>query len=127
MKGKWFLFVMVLLFGSPILNDVFCQETPPIHQENNDINSLQQSQIAMYLSFGVLVFGLMTCILESVVLFKKRDTIEDQSLIRVFGITLIIISGVFLITAGYSVCQIGPMMGLLGTVAGYLLAKQEPR
>jgi len=34
---------------------------------------------------------------------------------------LIITSGLTLVTAGYSSEQMSPVMGLLGTIAGYLL------
>ncbi|QTA83229.1 Uncharacterized protein dnl_56240 [Desulfonema limicola] len=44
---------------------------------------------------------------------------------RSVGFTLVIVSGLFLITAGYSQEQISPMIGLLGTTAGYLLGKTE--
>lgn len=40
------------------------------------------------------------------------------------GLTLVVTAGLFLITAGYSETQIAPMMGLLGTIAGYLLGKE---
>ena len=36
-----------------------------------------------------------------------------------------LIAGLFLIFAGYSQDQMAPMMGLLGTVAGYLLGKEN--
>jgi hypothetical protein len=37
----------------------------------------------------------------------------------------VVIAGLFLITADYLENQSVPMMGLLGTVAGYLLGKGE--
>lgn len=36
-----------------------------------------------------------------------------------------VIAGLFLITAGDSESQSAPMIGLLGTIAGYLLGKTE--
>jgi hypothetical protein len=38
---------------------------------------------------------------------------------------LIISSSIFLIVAGYTSQQIAPAMGLLGTLAGYLLGKES--
>jgi hypothetical protein len=44
---------------------------------------------------------------------------------RTFGLTLIIIAGVYLCTAGYTTEQITPMTSLLGTIAGFLLGRQS--
>ena len=42
---------------------------------------------------------------------------------QIVGLTLVITAGLFLITSGYSQQQIAPMIGLLGTIAGYLLGR----
>ena len=46
-----------------------------------------------------------------------------------FGVTLILVGTLFAITAGFSAEDIGPALGLFGTVAGYLLGRrtQPPR
>ena len=125
MKGKpWHLILLVLLLEFIIINTTVGQDLPPYHESNN--NSIPQIQLdALYLSLSILVFGLILCLVEIFVLFKKKDVCWDQSTIRVFGLTLVIVFGAFLITAGYSEYQIASMMGLLGTVAGYLLAKTD--
>jgi hypothetical protein len=96
-----------------------------MYHENTNDPITQTQQTSFYLSLSVLVFGLILCLAEIIVLFKKNDVCWDSSTFRVFGLTLIIISGIFLISAGYSEYQIASMMGLLGTVAGYLLAKTD--
>ncbi len=47
----------------------------------------------------------------------------NSFIVKFVTITLIIISTLFLITAGYSNNQIAPAVGLLGTIAGYLLGR----
>jgi hypothetical protein len=77
----------------------------------------------MLLSVGVLVFGLV--VLGMIVLLRLKAASAESTTFRLFGLTLVITAGLFLIVAGYSQQQIAPMMGLLGTVAGYLLGKSE--
>lgn len=124
-KSKTCSLIIILLLGSIVISTTIGEETlPPYHEEpNNQVNQTQQ--IPFYLSLSILLFGLILSLAEIAVIFKKKDVCWDPSAFRVFGLTLIIISGVFLITAGYSEYQIASMMGLLGTVAGYLLAKTE--
>lgn len=92
---------------------------------DNEIARLEGPEIAgrtlfeERLSLGVLIFFFLALLLEFLlVFFKKMDS--DQGL-RIFAITLIIGSSLFLVTAGYNNDQIAPIIGLLGTVAGYLL------
>lgn len=75
-------------------------------------------QNAMTISASVLVFGFLVLVLAS--LYMKK---ASESQIRIFAIMLIIVMAVFLIVAGYSDTQIAPAIGLLGTIAGYLLGK----
>jgi hypothetical protein len=118
------LILLILLFESAVLHCAYSDELPPIH-EGSMTYFPDQVQASFILSIAVLVFGLILCVVEIFVLFKKKEICWDQSSIRVLGLTMVIVFGVFLITAGYSEYQIASMMGLLGTVAGYLLAKTD--
>jgi hypothetical protein len=113
MKTIVFLFLFFLLFSS----FAHAQQVPA-HQGI--------SMIEIYLSLGILTFGLIILGLQIIVMLKFGKGWESNS-IRISGITLIIIAGLFLITAGYSQDQIAPMVGLLGTIAGYLLGKTETK
>jgi hypothetical protein len=84
-----------------------------------------RSTTEIYLSLGVLVFGLILIIL-TVILALRKNIGWDQESTRVFTISLVITAGLFLITAGYSDQQTAPMFGLLGTIVGYLLGKSPP-
>ena len=74
------------------------------------------------LSIGVLVFGALLMGLEVLVMLKQNKYWDAWSF-KILGLTLVITAGLFLVVAGYSQNQIAPMMGLLGTVAGYLLGQ----
>lgn len=82
----------------------------------------QTSQDAFVLSGMFLGFGL---ILTMIFAYLVKSGNEPESMVRVFGMVLIVIAAVFLIIAGYSEKQIAPVFGLLGTVAGYLLGRSS--
>lgn len=84
-----------------------------------------RSNMEIYLSLGVLAFGLVLIIFTGFVASKKKLG-WDQEATRVFAVSVIVTAGLFLITAGYSDQQIAPMFGLLGTIVGYLLGKSPP-
>jgi len=74
--------------------------------------------LAITLSIIILVFGIAVFVFMGYMINKGH---EVNSILRVSALPLIIISATFLIVVGYSQEQIAPVMGLLGTVAGYLL------
>lgn len=76
------------------------------------------------LSVAVLVFGAIVIGLQILVMLRQNKY-WDTWAIKIVGLTLVITSGLFLIVAGYSQDQVAPMMGILGTVVGYLLGKDE--
>jgi hypothetical protein len=79
---------------------------------------------AMTTSVAVLLFGLLVLFLATYLIRLGKSY---QAVLRVFGTILIITVSVFLVVAGYNSNQIAPVMGLLGTIAGYLLGKDtEP-
>jgi hypothetical protein len=69
----------------------------------------------MLLIFALLVFFLMFYLIRA----NKRP----ESVLRVFGTLLIIVVACFLIIVGFGNDQLAPVMGLLGTIAGYLLGR----
>jgi membrane-associated HD superfamily phosphohydrolase len=73
---------------------------------------------AMTVSSEVLLFGLIV-MLTLVQRIKKNDISDHQG--RLFIIVLVVISSLFLVVVGYSDSQIAPVMGLLGTIVGYVL------
>jgi hypothetical protein len=77
-------------------------------------------------SISVLLFGcLIICLVLYFVLKHRKEW--DVWSVQIVILTLIIVPGAFLITAGYGQQQITPLVGLLGTVAGYLLGQKDPQ
>jgi len=73
------------------------------------------------LSLVVIIFGIL--IIGAEVYLAKLKVIESDQIFKVIIVTLIIIAGLILITAGYTNNQINGITGILGSIAGYLLAK----
>lgn len=79
------------------------------------------TQNAMTMSSVVLVFGLVVIVICAGLMRASRPS--SEAVLRVFGTVLIITGALFLVVAGYDDKQMAPVMGLLGTLAGYLLGK----
>jgi hypothetical protein len=74
-----------------------------------------------WLSAIVIFFGMFVVSLEYILLSKTDSKPTD--VMRVLAVTLILVGGLFLITAGFDSDQISPVSGIFGTIAGYLLGK----
>lgn len=83
------------------------------------------TSIEIVLSVGTLFFTIVVLILETIIILKAQEPWSPQSILRVFGLTLILSMSVLLIAAGYSKDQTAPVLGLLGVIAGYLLGNNE--
>jgi|GEM_PF-5672532 len=75
--------------------------------------------LARYFAGGVLIFGLILFL--SILLFQyKRNFSLDTSVVQLLIIILVITAALFLIITGFSKEQITPIIGLLGTVIGFV-------
>jgi hypothetical protein len=78
--------------------------------------------IVLYLSFSILIFGLLVLAVMAWLVIKGR---EGDQILRVCALPLIIVAAIFLVVTGYTSEQIAPVMGLLGAIAGYLLGSKR--
>ena len=74
------------------------------------------SSIMLFL-ISVLVFVLMGYLI--------KNNKEPNEVLKTFGIPLIIVASVFVVITGLDINKLTPVIGLLGTIAGYLLGKSE--
>lgn len=75
---------------------------------------------AMTISASVLIFGALLIVLASIAMFRGAPA---ATVLRVYGMLTIIVMAVFLVVAGYDAQQMSPVIGLLGTLAGYLVGR----
>lgn len=95
------------------------KDSSTIFPTDQRTTSLTEPEIQMTL--GIIIFGILIFIMEFLLI--KSGKIHYQDSTKILIVTLIIISTLILITAGYSNNQIAPAVGLLGTIAGYLLGR----
>lgn len=94
---------------------------PVVASTNSAASSWWTVTNAMTISVTVLLFGLLVLILATYLIKAGKGA---EPVLRIFGTILIVTVAVFLVVAGYTDIQIAPVMGLLGTIAGYLLGKE---
>jgi hypothetical protein len=92
--------------------------------ESNETKPIWSAHNAMTVSSVVLIYSLIVLALATYLIRLGKSS---ESVLRIFGTILIISSSIFLIVAGYTNQQIAPAMGLLGTLAGYLLGKESSK
>lgn len=79
------------------------------------------TQNAMTISSVVLLFGALVITLAA---FTAPKDTSMEGRLRFFGTIMIITMATFLVVAGYDDKQIAAPLGLLGTIAGYLLGRE---
>ncbi|NTS77105.1 hypothetical protein HR060_09485 [Catenovulum sp. SM1970] len=92
-----------------------------IPQATDDSNWWSATE-AMTISSVLLVFFLIVLCLATYLIKLGRS---PEMVMKFFGTILIIAVASFLVVAGYDDKQIAPVIGLLGTIAGYLLGKEN--
>lgn len=125
--------VLILLASFSISNPVLAQpqgqamNPPPTEPPISRISGPDRifSDIELQLIFGVLCFGLLIIILQFALMWKTG--FNSQNVIKMSTVTLVIISTLFVITAGFSSEQIAPAMGLFGTIVGYVLGRETTK
>ncbi|RMF01140.1 MAG: hypothetical protein D6772_05285 [Bacteroidetes bacterium] len=92
---------------------------PPVDQDLVPTKSTQE----VWLSLGVLAFGIIVVLAQAVIIARREEPVSQA--LKYLSVSLIIVGALFLVTAGYGNSQIAPIIGLLGTVAGYLLGRTQ--
>ncbi len=83
------------------------------------------TQNAMTMSATILLFGAVVIAIAAFTTRHKLDTVD--SVLRLYGTIMVITMAGFLVVAGYNDTQIAAPLGLLGTVAGYLLGRESSK
>lgn len=80
------------------------------------------STLVIILGITILLFGLCIIAIMAYLITKGCDA---QHVLRAFCVPTIIVAAIFLVVTGYNREQMTPVIGLLGTIAGYLLGTRE--
>jgi len=77
---------------------------------------------ALWAGGMTLVFGLIVCGITAW-LMRREEQLDSEKVLRLIGVPVIVISAVYILILGYNKEQITPVIGLFGTLAGYLLGR----
>ncbi|MEP1420283.1 MAG: hypothetical protein ABJK59_00750 [Erythrobacter sp.] len=95
----------------------------------NEISLMSSREF--WLSIVILCFGLVVILCQMFLLksAKEKDggNPDIATGIRLSVVSMIVVGALVFVASGYSQNQIGPAMGLFGTVAGYLIGQQSVR
>ena len=81
--------------------------------------------IEVFLTLAILVFAAIIAVLVTGVIKSAADPWTPHSVLTIYSLIFIITGALVLITAGFSMQQISPVIGLLGTIAGYLVGSTQ--
>ena len=100
------------------------ESLPPVEQ----LDSVRESVIA-YSSSPMFVASFFVFILFFLVFIFMNNLIKNGQqpiqILKTFGIPLIIASSALIVVTGLGMDTLTPVIGLLGTIAGYLLGQKE--
>ncbi len=78
------------------------------------------SEEVLLLSFGI---GLYSIIVVGAITYLLKIGHSPDGVVKSIGTMVIISAALLLLVVGYDDSQIAPVIGLLGTIAGYILGK----
>lgn len=124
-----FMFMASMLMAQP--EAVETANTPPVAETTEGVNLPPvntelvptKSSQEVWLSLGVLFFGMVVVLAQAFIINRRQEPLSQS--LKYLSVSLIIVGALFLVTAGYGNSQIAPIIGLLGTVAGYLLGRTQ--
>jgi len=94
--------------------------------EDGDGDSGQpwNAKLVKFLSVAILAFGAAVLGMMTYLVMQNKDS---GAVLRLFTVPLVIVASVFLVVAGFTNQQITPVVGLLGTIVGYILGSHSAR
>jgi hypothetical protein len=77
-----------------------------------------------HLTWGIVGFSTLLFAGQFFIMCRSKIYWSDRQF-KAFTLTLILTVGLIVIIAGFAEAQIAPMMGLIGTIAGYILGSDR--
>ncbi|HEY4327479.1 MAG TPA: hypothetical protein VGN20_26075 [Mucilaginibacter sp.] len=108
-----------------IVNDTLTEKIMALESKRTGVKNkldLTVSQIknaTIYLPLGLLIFSLIL-ILAILLFLYKLDKGFGNYAFQTIGLILVVTAALFLIVTGYDKDQITPIIGLLGTIVGFI-------
>ncbi len=93
--------------------------------ESRTLDQRWHQPVEIAFSVAVLAFGFALIVMFTRA-FGRPGGPWRSVYLRLVVLTIVVTAGLFVVVAGYTQDQIAPMMGLLGTLVGYLLGREPP-
>ena len=74
---------------------------------------------------SIFLLGALALMCETMIVGTARSKLSEHGVLRLYGTTLIIIIVGVIATGDFSEQQLTPIVGLMGTIIGYLLGKTD--
>jgi asparagine N-glycosylation enzyme membrane subunit Stt3 len=119
-------FVPTLVFGAMCVlmtSAAAAQNEPPANIAEIHPDTIDLSQKEFWAAMAVIAFSVL--ILIGGLLFRRYASFTEDAIIRILALVLIVTGTLFLVTLGYTAEQISPALGILGTIAGYMLGRSD--
>jgi hypothetical protein len=104
--------------GARILNPS-PERVPETERDSSVIITMKENILS------IMLLSIMLIIIVFEFFIIRKQNLSESNAIKLIVITLIIFGTLFLVTAGYFQEQLAPAFGLLGTISGYLLGKND--
>ena len=95
----------------------------PLETINNFSSGSFVSTRELFLACLVLLLGVSVGVF--CIVLTRLKVMDSEQVIRISALLLIVTGTLLLVSTGYDANQIAPALGLLGTVAGYLLGRAD--
>jgi hypothetical protein len=99
--------------------DAVTNPPPPLQPGEQKVAVPLLSYQELGLSLAVLLFGVFVVIIQYRLLSQIKSTADET--LRTLTVSLIVVVSLVLVSSGYGKDQITPVLGLFGTIVGYLL------
>src|SRR5215831_502794 len=120
--------ILVVSFLFLLSNNVFSEPAsnpPPLGTTNRVAAVPLLSNQELILSMVVILFGVYAATLQYKLLLSAKSNADEA--LRTLTVTLIVVISLALVSSGYGKEQITPVLGLFGTIIGYLLGTARSR
>lgn len=107
--------------SDPISNKNRDDETADVQHISSNQNPLKDENLIMLFLLLLFSAGVLFFIWK----VKDKELFDSENYFRLIILSLVILATMILIVGGYDNRQLAPAFGILGTIAGYLLGRQD--
>ncbi len=121
MAKQWLFLLTVVVSATAVAN------SPPAGNAGDTVFATGSYLSSREFWAGICILVFSTIMSIAAFYSIHRNIADTTSIIRITALILIVTTTVFTVLLGYSGEDIAPVLGLLGTIAGYVLGRSDTR